>query len=381
MSPRIGIDYLPAVCHAPGVGRYARELVRALVQLEACPQLALFEVGGGERLFDDAALGLDPVASRTVEDGRSQMRPARPVRRMRSRLPRRAVELLHRLTRVGADRLLGGVDLFHRVRPDYPPVSRALELLPVPELPARGSSADERLARALERADDALVFSDHYRREVARRYGLSSERVHRVPIGCDHWLRDLAHRTPEASARPRLLVLGAVRRERHHAVILDAFERLRAGGCDAELLLVGRAGDAAQAFRGQLAASPANAAVRWIDQPREADMPALVAGSSCLVHLAEDEGTAVTPLEAFAMGLDVVASRLPAFAEALGEQALLLEDGPPVVERLADALACAIERRGPRLADARRARAAEFSWRENARLTIDVWQRMLERRN
>ena len=28
---RIGLDYWPATTHAPGIGRYARELVRALV--------------------------------------------------------------------------------------------------------------------------------------------------------------------------------------------------------------------------------------------------------------------------------------------------------------------------------------------------------------
>jgi hypothetical protein len=31
--PRIGLDWLPARAHWPGVGRYARELARALVRL------------------------------------------------------------------------------------------------------------------------------------------------------------------------------------------------------------------------------------------------------------------------------------------------------------------------------------------------------------
>lgn len=375
MPVKIGIDYLPAVCHAPGVGRYARELVRALVRLEACPALALFEVGGGERLFEGAALGLEPENTSAAEHRRAWPE----VRRLRSGLPRRAVELLYRATRIGADRLLGGVDLFHHVLPDYPPVSRALQILPVAELPPGGSRADERLRRALERVDDALVFSSHYRGEVSRRYGVAPERVHQVPVGCDHWVRDLADSPPEANARPRLLVLGAVRAERQHATILEAFEHLRAGGHDAELLLVGRPGDAAEAFRARLAASAERDAVRWIDKPCEADMPALVARSSCLVHLAEDEGTAVTPLEAFAMGVDVVASPLPAFAEALGQQALFLEEGPADPRSLAGTLARSLERRSPRRAAERRALAAKLTWRENARQTIDVWQGMLAR--
>ena len=48
-QPRVGIDYLQAVSHAPGVGRYAREMVRALVRQANCPDLRLFEWGRGGR--------------------------------------------------------------------------------------------------------------------------------------------------------------------------------------------------------------------------------------------------------------------------------------------------------------------------------------------
>ena len=46
---RVGMDYLAAVTHPPGVGRYVRELVRAVVRLDERPALALFELGGGAR--------------------------------------------------------------------------------------------------------------------------------------------------------------------------------------------------------------------------------------------------------------------------------------------------------------------------------------------
>jgi len=55
---RVGIDYLPAVTHAPGAGRYARELVRALLRLEDRPEIALYEVGRAERTVEERALGL-----------------------------------------------------------------------------------------------------------------------------------------------------------------------------------------------------------------------------------------------------------------------------------------------------------------------------------
>ncbi|TDJ78025.1 MAG: glycosyltransferase [Planctomycetota bacterium] len=365
MSPRIGLDYLPAVCHAPGIGRYGRELVRALVQLPDVPELRLFEVGGGERAMEGAPLGLAGAS----------------VFRRSSRAPRRAVEWLHRVTGLGADRLLGGVDLFHRMHAGYPPVSAALQLLPLAELPPAGSRADAALAGALDGIDDVLVFCEHYREQVARRYGMSGERVHTVAVGCDHWRRDLADATVAPATPARLLVLGAVRSERHPLAVLRALEALRAGGVEAELVFIGRPGDAAGDLRRALRASPAGDVVRWIESPVERDMPALLASATVLVHLADDEGTAVTPLEAFSLGVPVVATRLPAFEEALGGGAELLpapDTHAPAA--LAEAIARAIRGRsdGPAAAH-RRALAEAYPWDRNARETLGLWRRILAR--
>ena len=62
---RIGLDYWPATTHAPGIGRYARELVRALVQRAEAPYLCLFDAGPGPRTVPEDALGL-PSGSQRV---------------------------------------------------------------------------------------------------------------------------------------------------------------------------------------------------------------------------------------------------------------------------------------------------------------------------
>jgi len=105
-------------------------------------------------------------------------------------------------------------------------------------------------------------------------------------------------------------------------------------------------------------------------------MPALVAGSSVLVHLASDEGTAVTPLEACALGLAVAASRLPAFAEVLGDAACWIDDPAPqaCARVLADAIASAED---PQAREGRKSLAAGFTWSRNARKTLGVWRHML----
>jgi len=359
---RVGLDYLPAATHPSGVGRYVRELVRALVRLEQRPALALFELGGGARPFEGEPLGLAGAAA---------------VRRLRGPLPRRAVSALGRIG-LGADRLLGGVEVFHRVHPRWPPVSRAPETLAVAELPPPGSAAERELARAARRAAAVLVFSEDYRRRVAERCALDPTTVRAVGVGCEHWARAFAARPlPPPPPRPRFLVLGALRPERRPTTVLAGFERLRAGGLDAELVFVGRAAGAADPFRRALAVSPAREAVRWLDDAREAELPELVAGCTSLVHLAEEEGSPVTPLEAFSLGLDVVAARVPSFVEVLGSEALYVDlaEALESPERLAEQMAESAGRAArPEGRAARRALAAGHTWERNALATRAIWQ-------
>jgi glycosyltransferase involved in cell wall biosynthesis len=246
-------------------------------------------------------------------------------------------------------------------------------VLPVPELPPEASAADQRLGQVLRRMAGVFVFSDAYAREVVRRHDVDPARVHRAHVGCEHWSRDL-QRPVEPSGVPRILVLGAIRSARDPLAVLEGFAELTRGGVQAELCFVGRPGDAAPAFRLRLEALASS--VRWIDEPREEDMPELVAGSALLLHLAGDEGTPVTPLEAFAMGLDVVADPLPAFREALGDEALYCADHEPrtLARRLEEALA---RREDLAARDRRRARAAEYRWETTARETLAGWARVL----
>lgn len=363
----VGVDYLPAVCHAPGIGRHARELVRALVRLEdPAFELRLFELGGGSRTVGEAALGLEGYR----------------VQRLRGRLPRRAQRWLARLTGADAARLLGGVDVFHRNRPQDPPLRRTPEILPVLELPLLGSASDAALARAVRRASAVVVASQHYARAVAGRYDLSPDRVHHVGVGCEHWSRELpaashAAEHSRAHGRPRLVVLGAVRRARHPLVVLSALERLRAGGVDAELVWVGRPADAAAELAAALERSPAREVFRWVRKPREQDLGPLLAGATILLHVADDEGSAVTPLEAFSLGTAVVASQLPAFEEALGGEATLLEV-PAVASGsalLSDTLArVLLEPWDPERMRSRQRIATTHSWQASAAKTVEVWQ-------
>ncbi len=369
-----GIDYTAGPGHAPGVGRYVRELVRAMVRIgdQGRPShrpLRLVEFGRAPVPMEGEPLGL------------TGHEVTRPFLRVRLRWPRRAL--------VAADRLAGatgaaagrGCALFHRVPSERQFKLRVPVSLAVAEFPPAGSHADEGLARECLGARGVIVFSLDAAQRVASRYGVDPARIHQVPVGSEHWERDLA--TPplgqaEAPSRTRLdvLVLGAIRKSRLPLDVLAAFEALASTEARARLLLVGRPGDASDAFQSALERSLVRARIRWIQDPVEARMPACVAGASVLLHLTEDEASPVTPLEAARMGLAVVASRIPAFQESLGPGARFVEPGD--VAGTAQALSEALEESPSGAArQAMREIAKPFTWHASAEAHLAAWQTML----
>ena len=344
---QVGIEYTLAARHAPGPGRYVRELVRALVQLADRPEISLFEGGRSPRILGAAALGLDG---------------AEGVRRRSVRLPRRLIEAGCGIG-FGLDRWLEGIDVLHHAQLSKLRSTRVREVIPAAEFPA--SSDLERVRNAWR----VLVFSRFMAAALADR-GVDPDRIAVVPVGADHWARELVA-APPRDVPPVIAVLGAVRATRYQHVVLAACERLRARGLEVTLDLLGRAPASDAPFVAAAARSPMRDAIS-ISTPSEPEIPARLARASVLVHLEDAPGTPVTPLEALSLGVPVVCNRADAFVEALDGAARFVDEfADPAV--LADVIAAAIERRDEGV-ERRRATAAPFTWAANARATVEVWR-------
>ncbi|MDF1800542.1 MAG: glycosyltransferase [Planctomycetota bacterium] len=386
---RIAFDYTAAASHWPGVGRYGRELVRALVRREDCPELVLFEHGRAEPL-PARALGLDTqLAASRVE--RVRLDGSRRAWAWRARFG-----LKGPLERGAA---MAGVDLVHRAFPAMPPVRGRSQVLPLFELPtglgvsgvvdlAERESADAALAAELRSMTRILTGSTSGRIEAAERlgaHGVEPWRLHAVTTGSDHWLRDAEPRDSSALAAagpPRLLVLGALSPMRQPVDVLHGFEALceRLGGPTDELPVLhfdGRSGEAAAELRALLAMSNVGDRVTLNPHPEEAALPELVAGSTVLVHLSAGELSPITPLEALQFGTAVVASNLPAFDEALGDEQLV--DDPSDADALGEAMLRALA--SGQDDEARRVRqslASFYTWDACAADHIALWQAAID---
>ena len=349
---RLGIDYLLATTHAPGLGRYTRELVRALCQLDGDHSLRLWQWGAMARKFSGESLGLGDTPERSRD----------------IRLPGR---LQGPLSRMGfsPQRLIGPLDLFHRILPGRPAIGSLPFTLPLVEIPPAGSPAHQALGAELRRAAGVFVFCRNFADRAQSEFSVRPERVFQVPVGSDHWVRDLGAQV--VPRKRRVLVLGAMGSARRSDTVLRAMEHYwrRGGGLD--LLWVGHgAGSGLAASRAQ-----SEFGDRMEHRlPEESEMPRLVAESQALIHLSQDEGSPVTPLEAMAMGLHPILEKLPAFEEALGPRVppsqWLKRDPEP--EALARALS-QVEKLEP----GDRQPLAQHTWRECAQAHLQAWNTLL----
>ncbi|MBK7877256.1 MAG: glycosyltransferase [Planctomycetes bacterium] len=382
---RIALDYLPAVSHPPGVGRYARELVRALVRLPDRPELALCEFGRAQALYATHELGL-AFGDRSTQ-------------RIERRHPRCVFELLARFGR-GADVLAGGAEFVHQVRFPALPVTSARETIALAELPTPDSEEERALLLRVRRGAGVVVFARDAEARLRRRIELAHDQVLVASVGGEHWRRALSA-LPPPDAPARVLVLGRLGTGRAFEATLAALQLLRERGIDAELRLASglprpgaRVPEGLRAAAAALAGSPA---APFVDaappapDPRavEAALPALVARSSVLLHLMRDAASAVTPLEALALGVPVVASRIPAFEEVLAQPARALRGAVTLVENerverepgiLADALATAIARRTDAAAqDELQLGARPYTWEASAKAHLAFWRARADR--
>ncbi|HPF15416.1 MAG TPA: hypothetical protein PLJ12_14225, partial [Planctomycetota bacterium] len=315
--------------------------------------LALWDWGTASSKLPDHALGL----------------PAQGVQRVRIPLPTRWQSKLGPLG-MHPGRLMRPLDGFHRIQPDRPWLGQLPFTSAVVELPTPGSPAQARLRRDLESAQAVLVFSRAVAARVPGELGVEPQKVVQVPVGADHWWRDLGERQP--APKPQVVVLGALRKARRIETLLAGMQAYWSQGGVLDLCLLGTLTGDVPGIERAWQTGPNASKIRHA-LPPEAELPSWVAASHGLLHLAVDEGSPVTPLEAVRLGVHPVLESLPAFREAFAQlpgAAPIWLERDPQPEAIAAAL-FALEAR-PR---AEPLACPEFTWEASARAHAAAWKR------
>jgi glycosyltransferase involved in cell wall biosynthesis len=114
--------------------------------------------------------------------------------------------------------------------------------------------------------------------------------------------------------------------------------------------------------------------LRFAGYLNDEELRALYSSCRAFIYPSLYEGFGLPPLEAMACGAPVIAGRIPALQEVLGDTALLVEplDVDTLGRRIVELMQS--ERRRNELTVAGRKRAAEFSWDQAARQTYALYQ-------
>ena len=240
------------------------------------------------------------------------------------------------------------------------------------------------LRRWARNADRVIAISHAAGQELVEHYGIPPARIRVVPLGVGNRCFDKPSDAAVGAVLERfrlrggyLLHVGTLQPRKNLDALVSAYERLpRAVLGDRQLVLVGQYGWGVPALRARLHALAGGGRVVWLDYVDRFDLHALYHGAGMLVFPSLSEGFGLPILEAFASGLPVIASDLPALREVAGQDAIWL--GSPTADAIAEAIGSVHEMAPDAARVARnRERARRFGWDACAARTLQVYRELV----
>ena len=384
---RVGID---ASCwtNSRGYGRYARELINAILDVDQQNSYTLFLDAATERLSPD----LPVRAKRVIVQTGSAASQAAAADGYRS-----LGDLWAMSRAVAAQR--GDLDLFYfpSVYTFFPVPRRLRPLVTIHDTITERNPAlafphwhnrvfwNLKVGWAIRQSSFILTVSESSSAAIREHFGLASSRVRIVPDAVSPQFQPTED-TPERRrtlssrgvdpGRRYLLYVGGISPHKSIDTLVDAHAKLirNEGFADVQLVLVGDYKrdvffSSYDALRQRAAAS----AIFTGFVPDD-ELTQLYGAASTLVMPSIDEGFGLPAIEAMACGTPVVASRAGALPEVVADAGLLYT--PRDVDELAEALKTVLADASlrQRLSNEGQKRAAQFTWQASARLAIQAFE-------
>jgi glycosyltransferase involved in cell wall biosynthesis len=326
MKQRIGIDYTAAYEQGAGIGRYVRELVRALAALDDETPYRLF-VAGASRGALPPAPGINFA-----------WRPTRIT-------PLWFARLWHRLqVPLPVESFVGRVSLFHATDFTLPPTLPGtktvltvhdLSFVRAPETttPVLKAYLDRVVPRSVRRATHVLADSQATKDDLVELYHTPPEKVTVLLGGAnpefkpvtDPAVLQAVRERYEIPGNPYIFSIGTVQPRKNYARLIEALAALGSEYADVHLVIAGGRGWLDSPIYQAVADHGLSQRVHFTGFARDEDLPALYSAARCLAYPSLYEGIGLPVLEAMACGTPVVTSKISSMPEIAGDAALLVD--------------------------------------------------------
>jgi glycosyltransferase involved in cell wall biosynthesis len=375
ISMRIGLDGFPLVSPKTGVGHYTFELARELAK--ATPEHC-FELIAPAPFPESVLADLNPIPNLSAVSVKTNA-------------------LTRRWWAIGLPRYVSRarLDLFHGTNYEVPLRNRRRNVVTVHDLSIllHPDKHDARIARRARRrlpimirnAARIITPTEAIKRELCDHFKIDPQIVRVTPEAP----RKSFHRVDEQQSvgvRQRLCVgdnfilyVGTIEPRKNLSTLVRACrEILQHTTHRPQLVIAGGAGWLRTEFDQLLADGDFLDRVLLTGYLDDGDLRALYSSCKLFVYPSLYEGFGLPPLEAMACGAPVIASRIATFEETLDGNAQLV--APNDEHALAQAIVHLLENEVERQTLAARglARAAQFSWKKTAELTLSVYEELLQ---
>ncbi len=373
---RIALDGFPLSSPKTGIGHYTLQLARALAEISPGDN---FELISPFPFSESVVRELQQTSIANLSLNHPQ-----------------AASFRRRWWALGLPLFLrqNAFDLFHGTNYEVPLWQRRPNVLTIHDLslllhpeyhePRLVLRSRRRLPLMIRSAAKIIAVSESMKREMSQHLKIRPERIAVTPEAPRENFRPLPS-SETLAIRQRLgieadfiLAVGTIEPRKNLITLVRAFDQIvRTTALRPQLVIAGGEGWLMDELYAFVAKSRSAERVRFIGYTRDDDLRALYSSSRISVYPSLYEGFGLPPLEAMACGAPVIASRIPAIEETVGNAAVLID--PTNVEELASMIIQLWndERRRAQLSEAGLRHAAEFTWQRTARLTLEVYREVL----
>ncbi len=377
MTVQIGIDYTSAMHQSAGIGRYTREMVKALAAHSANSVEFYYY------LFVADGKNFEPI----LPGANFAWCPTRLTERWLARLWYRL-----RLP-LWVEAWTGPLDLFHA--PDFilPPVKPGTRTVvtihdlsfvrePDSVMPGMTAHLNQWVPRSVERADHVIAVSAATRQDLIELYQTPPEKISVLYHGVTPNFKPI--KEPAAlntvrqkyglGERPFILSVGTIQPRKNYRRLVQAFAKIDPSFA---LVIVGSKGWDYEEIFAEVTQRGLAERVHFPGFVVDADLPALYSAASLFVYPSLYEGFGLPALEAMACGTPVVVSNQSALPEVISEAGLLVD--PRDVEAIATTMAnvLADQNLHRQLSQAGLIQAARFTWDDVAMKLLRLYQMVL----